>query len=136
MEKIPRIGVGVLIKKGDKVLLGKRKNAHGTGSWCAPGGHLEFMETVDDCARRETMEECGLTITNLQKSLYTEDFFREEDKHYLTMVVVADWESGEPELREPHKCEEWGWFSWDALPEPLFLPLKNHIEQGFTPFQT
>lgn len=134
MERIPRIGVGVLIRKDNKVLLGKRKSAHGTGSWCAPGGHLEFMETVEDCARRETMEETGLTIINIQKTIYTEDFFTDEDKHYLTMLIVADWESGEPELREPHKCEEWNWFTWDNLPDPLFLPLQNHIQEGFTPF--
>jgi len=134
MDKIPRIGVGVIIRKGNKILLGKRKNAHGSGSWCPPGGHLEFMESIEDCARRETDEEVGLKIKNIQKAVYTEDFFRSEDKHYITMLVTTDWESGEPELREPEKCEEWKWFLWEELPEPLFLPLKNHINQGYKPF--
>ncbi len=134
MEKIPRIGVGVIIRKDGKILLGKRKNAHGLGSWCPPGGHLEFMESIDDCAIRETEEECGLKIKNLKKAVYTEDFFKEEDRHYITMLVTTDWESGEPELREPEKCQEWKWFSWDELPEPLFLPMKNYIDQGYNPF--
>jgi len=134
MEKVPRIGVGVVIRKDNKILLGKRKNAHGTGSWCPPGGHLEFMESIEDCARRETMEEVGLKIKNTQKAVYTEDFFKEEDKHYLTMLVTTDWESGEPELLEPEKCEEWRWFAWNELPEPLFLPMQNHIKQGYKPF--
>jgi len=134
MEKIPKIGVGVIIRKGNKVLLGQRKNAHGTGAWCPPGGHLEFMETIDDCARRETNEESGLVITNIQKPVFTEDFFKEEEKHYITMLVTTDWESGEPELREPHKCEEWRWFTWDKLPTPLFLPMQNHIVAGYNPF--
>lgn len=134
MEKVPRIGVGVIIRKDNKILLGKRKNAHGTGSWCPPGGHLEFMESIEDCARRETEEEVGLKIKNIQKAVYTEDFFKLEDRHYITMLVTTDWESGDPELLEPEKCEEWKWFSWDELPEPLFLPMKNHIDQGYKPF--
>jgi 8-oxo-dGTP diphosphatase len=134
MEKIPKIGVGVIIRKDNKILLGKRKNAHGTGTWCPPGGHLEFMETITACAKRETDEESGLVITNIQKPVFTEDFFKEEDKHYITMLVTADWELGEPELREPHKCEEWKWFAWDELPSPLFLPMQNHIDQGYNPF--
>jgi len=134
MEKIPKIGVGVIIRKDNKILLGKRKNAHGTGIWCPPGGHLEFMETITACAKRETDEESGLVITNIQKPVFTEDFFKEEDKHYITMLVTADWELGEPELREPHKCEEWKWFAWDELPSPLFLPMQNHIDQGYNPF--
>ncbi len=134
MEKVPRIGVGVVIRKDNKILLGKRKNAHGTGSWCPPGGHLEFMESIEDCARRETEEEVGLKIKNIQKAVYTEDFFKLEDRHYITMLVTTDWESGEPELREPEKCEEWKWFPWDELPEPLFLSMKNHIDQGYRPF--
>ena len=134
MDKIPKIGVGVIIRKDNKILLGKRKNAHGTGTWCPPGGHLEFMETIDECARRETDEESGLVITNIQKPVFTEDFFEEEDKHYITMLVTTDWESGEPELKEPHKYEEWKWFAWDELPSPLFLPMQNHIDQGYNPF--
>ena len=134
MEKVPRIGVGVVIRKDNKILLGKRKNAHGPGSWCCPGGHLEFMESIEECARRETMEEVGLTIKNIQKAVYTEDFFKEEYRHYITMLVTTDWESGEVELLEPEKCEEWQWFSWHDLPEPLFLPLQNHIEKGYNPF--
>ena len=44
MKKFPRVGIGVIIRKDNKILLGKRKNAHGEGSWCFPGGHLEFNE--------------------------------------------------------------------------------------------
>jgi len=135
MEKIPRVGVGVMIVRGDKILLGKRRNAHGTGTWCTPGGHLEFMETIEDCARRETIEETGVIIKNIKKPNFTEDFF-EEDKHYITMLVDAEWSSEEPKLLEPDKCAEWCWFTWDNLPTPLFLPLQNQIKQGYNPFSS
>lgn len=55
-EKRPKVGLGVCLLKDDKILFGKRKGAHGGGSWCFPGGHLEFNETWEECARRETEE--------------------------------------------------------------------------------
>ncbi|WP_134596929.1 NUDIX domain-containing protein, partial [Pseudomonas aeruginosa] len=38
----PQVGVGVLILRDGKVLLGRRKGSHGAGCWSAPGGHLEL----------------------------------------------------------------------------------------------
>jgi len=131
----PKVGVGVLILRDGKVLLGKRKNAHGEGDWCPPGGHLEFNEEVEDCARREVFEESGLEITNIRRGPYTNDFFESEGKHYITLCVIADYAKGTASCKEPDKCEKWEWFSWDNLPEPLFLPLKNQITQGFNPFK-
>jgi len=36
------------------------------GEWSFPGGHLEYMESFEDCAKRETREECGIEITNIR----------------------------------------------------------------------
>jgi 8-oxo-dGTP diphosphatase len=46
MDKRPLIGVAVIVIKEDEVLLGKRKNSHGSGTWAFPGGHLEFKESI------------------------------------------------------------------------------------------
>lgn len=63
----PQVGVGVLILRDGKVLLGRRKGSHGAGCWSAPGGHLEFGEAVEDCALREALEETGLALSDMQK---------------------------------------------------------------------
>ncbi len=131
--KRPKVGVGAWIVKDGKVLLGKRINAHGAGSWSAPGGHLEWFETAEDCARRETAEEAGIEITNLKSVTFTNDISESEQTHYITLAVTADWVSGTPQVLEPDRCERWDWFSWDELPEPLFLPLQNLLKQGFRP---
>ena len=60
MSKRPLIGVAVIVTKDDRVLLGKRKNSHGADTWAFPGGHLEFNESIADCAAREVFEETGL----------------------------------------------------------------------------
>jgi len=134
-ENRPKVGLGVLIMKEGKVLLGKRKNAHGDGDWCFPGGHLEAEESWEDCARRETKEEAGIEIKNLRFGTATNDIFEKEGKHYVTIIMLADYASGEVTLCEPEKCEKWEWFSWDALPTPLFVPQQNLLKQKFNPFK-
>jgi ADP-ribose pyrophosphatase YjhB (NUDIX family) len=64
----PKVGLGVLIFKEGKVLLGKRKHADGLGDgeYAGTGGHLEYMESIEACAKRETLEECGLEIENVR----------------------------------------------------------------------
>ncbi len=135
MEKRPKVGFGVYILKGDKVLFGKRKNSHGDGTWCATGGHLEFGESFEGGAKRETMEEAGIEIENIRVGGVTNDYFEKENKHYVTIALVADYKSGEVIMMEPDKWTEWGWFSWDNLPNPLFLTTKHLLEQGFNPFE-
>ncbi|HBR80241.1 TPA: DNA mismatch repair protein MutT [Candidatus Uhrbacteria bacterium] len=132
--KRPKVGVGVCIIKNGKVLMSKRKNAHGEGCWSFPGGHLEFGESIAGCAVRETGEETGVTIKNIRDWVYTNDIFEAEDKHYITIYVIADHESGEPQILEPEKCEGWEWFEWENLPSPLFLPLRNVLKAGHNPF--
>ncbi|HEY4060167.1 MAG TPA: NUDIX domain-containing protein, partial [Kofleriaceae bacterium] len=61
MER-PRVGIGVLVMKDGKLLLGKRRGSHGEGEYASPGGHLEHLERVADCAAREVAEETGLVI--------------------------------------------------------------------------
>ena len=130
-----KVGVGVIVIKDGRVLLGKRKKAHGAGSWHFPGGHLEFNEEVEDCAMREVLEEAGIKIRNIRIGSATNDIFKEEEKHYITLFVLADYDSGEVRAMEPEKCEKWEWFGWENLPEPLFIPLQNLKKQGFSPFK-
>ena len=131
MKNRPLIGVAVIVIKDGLVLLGKRKNAHGDGTWAFPGGHLEFNESIEECARREIFEETGITISNLRYGPYTNDIFEKEGKHYVTLFVLADYASGEPEVKEPDKCEEWQWHPWPPMVKPHFLPIANLLKQNF-----
>ena len=131
--KRPLIGVGVIVVRDDKVLLGLRKGSHGDGTWHFPGGHLEFGESVEDCARREVLEETGLRADLIEPGPYTNDIFKKEDKHYITLFAITEIEEGEPKVMEPEKCECWKWFSWNNLPQPLFIPIENLAATGFSP---
>jgi len=129
----PLVGVGVAIIREGCILLGRRKNAHGEGEWAFPGGHLEYGESVEACARREVLEETGLELSQCFIGPYTNNVFESHQRHYVTLIVIAHALPGEAENREPQKCESWEWFSWDRLPSPLFLPLKSLVKQKFNP---
>lgn len=126
IQRKPLIGVGVVVIREGKVLLGKRRGAHGVGDWSFAGGHLELGESVEECASRELKEEAGLKVISLRLGPWTEDVI-ENDKHYITLFVFVNEFEGEPQLLEPHKCEGWEWFGWDELPSPLFTPIRSLI---------
>ena len=133
MDERTRVGVGVLIVRGDRVLLGERRGSHGAGTWAPPGGHLEFGETVEACARREAAEETGLALGTVREGPYTVDTFPAEGRHYVTLFAVATGAVGEPRVLEPAKCAGWEWHRWRALPGPLFAPLASLVARGFDP---
>jgi 8-oxo-dGTP diphosphatase len=135
MKKIVRVGFGVYVLKNGKVLLGKRIGDHGKGYWSAPGGHLEYGESWEEGARRETFEEAGIKIKNIRLAGLTSDIHEDEKKHYVTIALAADYNSGDVKIMEPEKLERWEWFEWDKLPEPLFIPMQNILNQGFNPFE-
>ena len=64
-ENRPKVGLGVMVVKDGKVLLGKRKGSHGQGEYAWPGGHMEYMESFEECAKREVKEETGIEIADI-----------------------------------------------------------------------
>jgi 8-oxo-dGTP diphosphatase len=128
------IGVGVIVRHNNHVLLGRRLAPPGANTWQFPGGKLEFGESIEACAARETLEEAGIVIRPIARGPFTSDVFSAQGPHYVTLFVVADLASGEPRALEPTKCEGWEWHEWDALPRPLFLPIENLLKLNFSPF--
>lgn len=122
------VGVSVLVRRGDELLLEKRAHTHGAGTWGPPSGHVDFRETPEQTAQRETQEETGVNISNMVFLGVTNDVFETEQKHYLTIWFDAAYESGEARLKAPKEESEVGWFKRDALPQPLFLPLQHLLE--------
>ncbi|MDY7079519.1 MAG: NUDIX domain-containing protein [Chloroflexota bacterium] len=128
MFESPRVGVGVIITRNEQVLLLKRKNVHGSGSWSTLGGHLDFGESPEKCAIREAKEETDLDITNVKFRAVTNDLFEAEGKHYITLWMEGKCLSGEAVVNAAYEMSEVGWFAWDKLPKSLFLPFRNLLD--------
>jgi 8-oxo-dGTP diphosphatase len=132
MTQKPQVGTAIIITKDNKVLLMKRRGPHGHGTWSTPGGHLDFGETPEACAAREAKEEVGLDVIDVRFRAVTNDYFEEEGKHYITMWMDGK-STGEPSIASEREISEIGWFAWDALPSPLFLPLENLVKKNSYP---
>lgn len=126
-----RVGVGVFVFKNGKFLIQKRQGSHGEGAWSCPGGHLEYGESFEETARREVKEETNLNIKNVRFGAITNDQFVDENKHYVTIWMLSDWESGKVKNMEPQKCTAQTWNTFDDLPEPLFLPWTQLFKSEF-----
>lgn len=130
-NKIARVGIGVFVFKNGTFLMGRRKNAHGDGHWSIPGGHLEFGETFEETAEREVFEETNLKIKNVRFGAITNDHFKKEDKHYVTIWMLSEWESGREKIVEPDKYVDMEWYDFTTLPQPLFLPWNQLLQSQF-----
>ena len=126
-KKIPLVGVGVMIFKGNEILLGKRRALLGRDEYAFPGGHLEYMETFEQCGRREIREETGIEIKNIRFQILS-NIRKYKPRHYVHIGLIAVLKSGEPEVLESNKCEKWDWYSLDKLPKPLFKMTKISID--------
>jgi len=136
MEQKPKVGVGVMILKDNKVLFGKRhddpkkadSDLHGEGTWTMPGGKLDFKETLKDCAYREVLEETGIKIeTDKIKVISIADEIV-EDNHYVTVGFLCENFQGEPSVMEPEEITEWRWYDLNELPEKIFPPSAKMIK--------
>jgi len=137
----PLVGLsGIIMRKSNEVLMGKRKGSHGERGWSFGGGHLEYGESFQESLYREIEEETGLDKMNLRfidfnPYVVTNDYFKDEGKHYVTLFMRLAYCSGEIFNMQPEKCDGWEWFEWDKLPSDLFLPVKNLIGQSYDPFR-
>lgn len=130
----PGVGVGVMILKDGKVLLGKRHSdpekadseLSGEGSWTMPGGKLDMFESFEEGARRETEEETGIIIKDPKVFCMSNDMT--DDAHFVTVGLFCDDFEGEPAVMEPDEITQWRWFSLDDLPKPLFFPSARVLE--------
>lgn len=146
-----RVGLGVFVLNSQsQFLFGRRLGSHGTGTWALPGGHLEYGESFEECAQRETLEETGLKITTPRFLTAVNGIIPPSTKsgtdlttsttltgsHYVTVFMVAGaLADAEPRNMEPDKCEGWKWMAWEELVawsrdqeegtgRELFLPMK------------
>ena len=95
----PRVGVLAIARRGDKLLLVRRRNPPDAGKWGFPGGAQELGETVAEAAVRELREETGVEA-DPSGVLDVVDFIQlDEDGrvrfHYALIAVLLDWRLGE-----------------------------------------
>ena len=127
-------GIGVMLLKDGKILLGRRNDdpkkasskLKGEGTWTMPGGRLEFKESFEDAARRETLEETGIRLKSVKVFSLNNDMV--DTAHFVTVGLICEDFEGEAQVMEPEEITQWEWFDLKSLPEPLYFPSREIIQ--------
>ena len=127
-------GFGIMLLRDGKVLLGRRhvdpekadSELDGAGTWTMPGGSLEFGESFEEGAKRELMEETGMSLYRVK--VICVDNSKIDVAHFVTVGMFSEYFGGEARVMEPDEITEWKWFGLDDLPSPLFFPSERILE--------
>lgn len=123
-EMFPHISTAILalVRKEDSILLVRARNFRGPFHGLV-AGFLETGETLEECVRREVMEETGLTINNIT-------YFDNQPWPFpsgLMVGFIADYVSGEINLQD-EELSEASFYTKDHLPElPRQLSLARKM---------
>lgn len=113
----PIVGVGVVLWRQDRILLVRRRKPPRRGQWSLPGGAQRLGETVEETARREVLEETGLTIEILGLVDVFDSIHKDPkgdvEYHYTLVDFCAVWVAGEPAAASD--AAEATWFSFDRI---------------------
>ncbi len=132
-------GAGVVVflfNEKEHILIGKRKGAHGAGTWSLPGGKIDFLEKAIETAARELSEETSVIVPpgSIRPREWLDNIWVDEDKgqqHWITLFTEANLPEGQQAvLMEPDKCAGWLWTDPAKLMDsglPLFFPLRQYF---------
>src|SRR3990167_5319839 len=76
-----------IIHEHPRVLLGMKKRGFGEGRWNGFGGKVDAGETIEDAARREVLEECGVSVGELKKRGVLEFSFERNPEEILEVHI-------------------------------------------------
>jgi len=95
----PMVGIGVVLLRQGSVLLIKRGRPPAQGAWSLPGGAQEVGETAEAAARRELLEETGLTAGALTLIAHVDSIHHDAggrvQYHYTILDFAGDYTAGQ-----------------------------------------
>ena len=119
---VPKLGALAVVRRGGLLLLVRRVNPPQAGHWGFPGGHVDWLEPLADCAARELREETGMVAVAEGLMAPVELIARaggaEDANHHFVLIPVR-MRAARGEAKPSSDVSEVGWFPVDALPAPL-----------------
>ena len=125
--KIP-VGIFIMLRQGNTVLLQLRQNCSFSGHWGFVGGHLDGDEQIVSAAIREVKEEVGVDVCPNDLILKTICHSNKGVEYLQFYFECVNWK-GKIENKEPDKCERLDWYPLDGLPENTCPYLKEAVDK-------
>lgn len=122
MNPIP--AVAVIIMQDNQILLVKRKFEPQKGDWCLPAGFVEFNETTEQAAIRETKEETNLDVS-LKQLFSVQAGFDDPGMHVILVVYEAEITNGK--IKAGDDAVDVTFFTLDKLPENIAFSAHREV---------
>jgi O-acetyl-ADP-ribose deacetylase (regulator of RNase III)/ADP-ribose pyrophosphatase YjhB (NUDIX family) len=126
MNRNPIPTADIIIDYQGGIVLVKRKNP--PFGWAIPGGFLEYGETLETCAARETKEETNLELNELAQFHTYSDPARDPRHHTVTTVFTA---KGKGILKADSDAKEAKVFKHNELPSDIAFDHKEILNDYF-----
>lgn len=124
-----RIYTMCMIQRNNEVLLIQRPDRLGFPGYIAPGGKVDFPESIVKAAKREVKEETGLLVSNLSFKGLDEYVNPKENVRYMVFNYWTDSFDGELLMNPPE-----GELLWVPIDEALNLPMQDWFKERFPLF--
>ena len=121
VDSAPLISIDILIKKSNKILLGKRINKPAQGYFFSIGGRINKNETIDNAMARVALNELNIDLKSTPEFIgvfehfYDDSMYENVSTHYVNLAYEYEVEEIPNLPTEQHS--EYQWFSIDALLE-------------------
>ncbi len=116
-----------LIRDGQVLMLRRFNTGYEDGNYSVVAGHLEGNETLVAAAIREIDEEVGVRVLP-ENIAVVGVMHRKSDDERVDFFLATDVWLGEPSNREPEKCDDLGWYAFDALPVNTIPYVRKALE--------
>jgi 8-oxo-dGTP diphosphatase len=127
----PALSMAVVVKDG-KLLMIRRREREGDLLWALPGGAIEFGETPEDAAVRETVEETGLVV--VATKLLGERVHPKTQR--LMSYTACEPVQGEAKVADEDELDAVAWVALDEIPKyvpyGLYGPVQEYLEDALT----
>ena len=121
VDSTPLISIDILIKKGNKILLGKRINKPAQGYFFSIGGRINKNETIDNAMARVALNELNIDLKSTPEFIgvfehfYDDSMYENVSTHYVNIAYEYEMEETPDLATEQHS--EYKWFTIDELLE-------------------
>jgi 8-oxo-dGTP diphosphatase len=125
------VGVGAVILDDEGRLFLARRGPEARnerGLWEFPGGAVEYGETLEEALQREMAEEFGIRVRIGELLDVVNLVLADDEQHWISPTFLCQIASGTPEIREPGKCVDIGWFLPSEMPEDLSRFTSRNLE--------
>ncbi len=133
-DDAPRTGVALLLSWQGRLLVGRRIKPPQEGHWQLPGGWIRHGETPQQAIGRQIAAFGAIQCEEPRFVGFSNNLF-DDGLHSISLYFEAACTAPPPAgdaLKQNTACRDWQWARWNALPQPLFLPLQRLTESGFT----